>query len=210
MTRFPVTIVAKAKHGVLYDLAMSIGGIGVLATELGVSEGTLSGWINLRTMPKLRTRGRGSRKRNEAIALHLCQLTGKRIEEIFPDFVRERLPNIPRQIEAKQEIGMVGLAQSNQERLTLPDPAKVAEEKDAREVSKKMLLEALSLLTYREREVIKLRFGLGEDGMEYTLEEVASAFRVSQERTRQIEGKAIRKLQGVVPLYLVVREGEEP
>jgi RNA polymerase primary sigma factor len=52
----------------------------------------------------------------------------------------------------------------------------------------------LATLSYREREIIKLRFGLG-DGYNYTLEEVARIFRVTRERIRQIEDRAIRKLQ---------------
>ena len=52
----------------------------------------------------------------------------------------------------------------------------------------------LGTLTYREREIIKLRYGIG-DGYTYTLEEVGKKFNVTRERVRQIEAKAIRKLQ---------------
>jgi RNA polymerase primary sigma factor len=52
----------------------------------------------------------------------------------------------------------------------------------------------LNTLTYREREIIKLRYGLG-DGYTYTLEEVGRIFDVTRERVRQIEAKAVRKLQ---------------
>ena len=52
----------------------------------------------------------------------------------------------------------------------------------------------LKTLTYREREIIRLRYGLG-DGYTYTLEEVGRIFRVTRERVRQIEAKAVRKLQ---------------
>jgi RNA polymerase primary sigma factor len=52
----------------------------------------------------------------------------------------------------------------------------------------------LKTLTYREREIIRLRYGLG-NGDTYTLEEVGRIFRVTRERVRQIEAKAIRKLQ---------------
>ncbi len=52
----------------------------------------------------------------------------------------------------------------------------------------------LKTLTYREREIIRLRYGLG-DGYTYTLEEVGRIFRVTRERVRQIESKAMRKLQ---------------
>jgi RNA polymerase primary sigma factor len=54
--------------------------------------------------------------------------------------------------------------------------------------------EVLKTLTYREREIIKLRYGIG-DGYTYTLEEVGRIFKVTRERVRQVEAKAIRKLQ---------------
>ncbi len=52
----------------------------------------------------------------------------------------------------------------------------------------------LHTLTFREREIIRLRYGLG-DGYTYTLEEVGRIFKVTRERVRQIEAKAVRKLQ---------------
>ena len=54
--------------------------------------------------------------------------------------------------------------------------------------------EALKTLTEREAKVLKMRFGLG-DGNEHTLEEVGQQFKVTRERIRQIEAKALRKLK---------------
>ncbi|MGO9596620.1 MAG: RNA polymerase sigma factor RpoD [Isosphaeraceae bacterium] len=62
------------------------------------------------------------------------------------------------------------------------------------EMLKEKIDQVLKTLTYREREIIKLRYGLG-DGYTYTLEEVGRIFRVTRERVRQIEAKAVRKLQ---------------
>ena len=59
---------------------------------------------------------------------------------------------------------------------------------------KKEIDKLLKVLTHREREIIKLRFGL-ENGYSYTLEEVGRIFQVSRERVRQIEQKAVEKLQ---------------
>lgn len=53
---------------------------------------------------------------------------------------------------------------------------------------------ALKTLTEREAKVLKMRFGLG-DGNEHTLEEVGQQFKVTRERIRQIEAKALRKLK---------------
>jgi RNA polymerase primary sigma factor len=62
------------------------------------------------------------------------------------------------------------------------------------EMLKDKIDQVLKTLTYREREIIKLRYGLG-DGYSYTLEEVGRIFKVTRERVRQIEAKAVRKLQ---------------
>lgn len=64
----------------------------------------------------------------------------------------------------------------------------------ARDMLKNRIEMVLKTLTYREREIIKLRYGIG-DGYTYTLEEVGRIFKVTRERVRQVEAKAIRKLQ---------------
>ena len=64
----------------------------------------------------------------------------------------------------------------------------------AQEMLRNRISKVLKSLSYREREIIKLRYGLG-DGYSYTLEEVGHIFKVTRERIRQIEAKAVRKLQ---------------
>ncbi len=59
---------------------------------------------------------------------------------------------------------------------------------------KEHIEEAMQTLNYREREILRLRYGLA-DGYAYTLEEVGRIFSVTRERVRQIESKAVRKLQ---------------
>lgn len=72
----------------------------------------------------------------------------------------------------------------------IPSP----EEAAASQLLREQLDEMLEELTDREREVLRLRFGL-EDGHPYTLEEVGRRFGVTRERIRQIEAKALRKLR---------------
>src|SRR5215831_18436039 len=60
---------------------------------------------------------------------------------------------------------------------------------------RKAIDESLKHLTPREEKVIKMRFGLGPAGREYTLEEVGDYFAVTRERVRQIEARALAKLQ---------------
>ena len=59
---------------------------------------------------------------------------------------------------------------------------------------KQQINNALQILNHREREILRLRYGL-TDGYSYTLEEVGKIFSVTRERVRQIESKAVRKLQ---------------
>ena len=63
-----------------------------------------------------------------------------------------------------------------------------------RESLKERIEEVMQGLNYREREILRMRFGLS-DGYAYTLEEVGRVFSVTRERVRQIECKAVRKLQ---------------
>ncbi len=72
----------------------------------------------------------------------------------------------------------------------LPSPFEAA----AFSMFREQLDEVLSTLTDREQEVLRLRFGL-DDGRQRTLEEVGNQFRVTRERIRQLEAKALRKLR---------------
>jgi RNA polymerase primary sigma factor len=62
------------------------------------------------------------------------------------------------------------------------------------EMLKSRIADVLQVLDYREREILRLRYGL-TDGYAYTLEEVGRIFSVTRERVRQIEAKAVRALQ---------------
>jgi len=60
---------------------------------------------------------------------------------------------------------------------------------------KNELANALSILSSREAEVVKLAFGIGS-GNKATLEEIGERFNLTRERIRQIKEKALRKLRG--------------
>jgi RNA polymerase primary sigma factor len=74
---------------------------------------------------------------------------------------------------------------------TITNPADAVITTNLREITD----EVLKSLTPREEKVIKMRFGLGPNGSEHTLEEVGQHFAVTRERIRQIEAKALRKLR---------------
>ncbi len=63
-----------------------------------------------------------------------------------------------------------------------------------RELLRSRIGEALEMLSWRERSILQLRYGLG-DGQTYTLKEISQVFGISRERVRQIERKAFEKLQ---------------
>ena len=65
----------------------------------------------------------------------------------------------------------------------------------ARSVLRERIDLVLNLLTDRERDVVRMRYGLEGDGSPRTLEEVGKHFRVTRERIRQIEAKALKKLR---------------
>ena len=70
-------------------------------------------------------------------------------------------------------------------------PENIADKNDKITMIKSML----KYLSYREREVIRLRYGLDSGGMCYTLEEISRMFKATRESVRLVEYKAIRKLE---------------
>jgi RNA polymerase primary sigma factor len=76
----------------------------------------------------------------------------------------------------------------------LPDGDESPEAGATRRMLRERINAVLGTLTYREREIIKLRYGIG-DGYSHTLEEVGAIFKLTRERIRQIEARAMRKLQ---------------
>jgi RNA polymerase primary sigma factor len=78
-----------------------------------------------------------------------------------------------------------------------------------RNLLKSRIADMLAGLTYRERQIIRLRYGLA-DGYAYTLEEVGKIFSLTRERVRQIEAKAVRKLQQPVRLHKLSRFPRRP
>ncbi len=112
--------------------------------------------------------------------------------QISEDKVRELIMNSQEVISFETPVGddedtMVGDL--------IPDKDSVSGEDYAISLAlKNDLVEILKLLSDRERDVIKLRFGL-DDGKSKTLEEVGQIFGVTRERIRQIESKALRKLR---------------
>jgi RNA polymerase primary sigma factor len=119
----------------------------------------------------------------EEIAAEM-EISSDRVEEI------QRIAQEPVSLETP-----IGEEEDNQlgdflEDKEMPNPEEVA----ASMILREQLEEMLADLGEREREVLRLRFGL-EDGHAHTLEDVGKRFGVTRERIRQIEAKALRKLR---------------
>ncbi len=160
------------------------------------------------------TRSIADQARTIRIPVHMVE-TINRLKKITQTYVQDRgreptheelarkmvlsVPKIREIIKASQESVSLDAPIGDEEESRLgefiedkssPSPEDTVIHRNLRE----QIEHALDNLTEREAEVLKLRFGL-MDGKEHTLEEVGDVFKVTRERIRQIEAKALRKLE---------------
>ncbi|HLB46137.1 MAG TPA: RNA polymerase sigma factor RpoD [Anaerolineales bacterium] len=135
----------------------------------------------------------------EVAVIKLARATGERLDPELDRKLRRAASKVRKIVRVSQEPMSletpVGAEESSLlgdfiEDETIPAPAEAA----SRELLKEQVASALAVLTDREREVLEMRFGL-VDGLDHTLEEVGQHFKVTRERIRQIEAKALRKLR---------------
>jgi RNA polymerase primary sigma factor len=159
------------------------------------------------------TRAIADQARTIRIPVHMVE-TINRLKKIHQELVQKtgREPTVQEIAEAvRMPVQKVSkILQDSQELLSLDSPIGDDEEsflKDfvrdiynpspadivIRANLKEQITKALNSLTEREATVIKMRFGIG-DGQEHTLEEIGQKLKVTRERVRQIETKALRKL----------------
>lgn len=111
--------------------------------------------------------------------------------EMTPPQVREVLLRVPRSVSLETKVGK----EKDTELGDLLETDDVSPEDTLmREALRRDLQQLLADLTTRERDVIQMRFGLG-DGHPYSLAEIGRALDLSRERVRQIEAKALQKLR---------------
>jgi RNA polymerase sigma factor (sigma-70 family) len=201
--RFGIVVTAKCRHAALWNAARKLGSNNALAAALGVRPTETCAWINLKRAPSDR------HPRYDELVEKLLLFTGQSWSELWPAELREAIKGgeIGRRMEFRRSVEMQQLAELTRARLTAPDPAEVFSLQDRRDRIKAVL----EMLSYREREILKLRYGLDGDGI-FTLNEVARIFRVTPERVRQIEIRAIRKIQNQPVLWQQLEQfvGEEP
>ena len=141
------------------------------------------------TMTKLRNLARDFRQQHgrEPGVEELAKLGGLSIEEATCVWRMSRQPvSLDQPVGESDDTGYGDIIKDHREE----DPLRGINDASLRDSIGK----ALDGLSYREREIIRMRFGLA-DGYAYTLEEVGSIFSVTRERVRQIEAKAVEKLR---------------
>ena len=160
------------------------------------------------------TRAIADQARTIRIPVHMVETINKLIRvsrQLLQEYGREPLPEEIAEVMGISEDKVREIIKIAQEPVSLETP--IGEEEDSHlgdfipdddapapaeaaafTLLKEQLMSVLSTLTPREEMVLKLRFGL-EDGRARTLEEVGREFKVTRERIRQIEAKALRKLR---------------
>lgn len=186
-----ITAVSKLKHAALWKAVKSLGSQAALARAVGVRQQDLCKWINLRGCP---AEGMDDDKK-ALLDAKFVEVTGFGLDELFPSELRRaedflRSNKTIERTATVAESALLRYATDTRDRLldysNPPDAPELSELRE--ELSK-----SVASLSYREMEILNLRYGL--NGESYTLDEVGEIFKVGRERIRQIESKAIRKLQ---------------
>lgn len=178
--KFRIGIVSRLKHGDILEAINSRGWTQSKAAEfLGMSPQQFGGLINLQWVPK---------KISPELEKKLLELTGKLPEDLWPDFVREKLskkrPQIfinlaevsPRMLEAKEEILQLPPIQEEQ-----------LQQKELQELFEDIFKYFFSS---GQEKILRMRFY-----EEKTLEEIAEHFQMSRENVRRIIFKLLRRVR---------------
>ena len=184
----------RFKNGSLWEVVKKVGSAKALAAAIGISQQTVGNWLNLYGCPRPGIYKGGYTKEAEQ---RLEELAGVPIAELFPDglhdLCKQMLPEDRRRV-SMQEIPKERLIELTTKRAGRLHYEEKHDDRIEQQDMAELIRKATKTLSDREREIIDLRYGL-KDGHTYTLEEVGHIFKVSKDRIRQIEAKALRKLQ---------------
>lgn len=135
-----------------------------------------------------------------AVVRAVADLIGVSPEHVCPEVLKNENLGMQRIAYQEHEANKI-LAARTEQRLCLPSPAHEIADTDEEQSVEERIVELLTqYLTYREREILFMRFGLdGQDPL--TLDEAAKCFRVTRERIRQVERKALHKCRVCIPEF---------
>ena len=187
-----VALVAKLRSGPLYRYRKEHGYTQKRAAEIAGVSGSL--WNICECM-----RFKGISWENVA---RIAASIGMTAEEVCPAELRD-WKGYGETVQYRQVEANRLLAGNQARRLMLPDPSEEQRDTDD-EALREAMRKVLRTLTYREREIITLRYGL-VDSHVHTLEEVGKRFDLSKERIRSIECGAIRMMHHPVRAAMLER-----
>ena len=186
-----VTIKAGVRHGDLH-LAIKKHGLTKLSQMLGMPKFTVGAWYRYERCPPLKERlPYWPQERIDELEKKLFEITGKLLEDLFPETIQSKsFLKSKKNFDVTKEIesGSLLAIAENIKQISYVSPDFIEAEELSREV-----MEMIDTLTEREKQVIQKRYGF--DGLPMTLEQIAIEQQVTTERVRQIEMRAIRKLQ---------------
>lgn len=192
-----VTALTRFYHGQLKRAADRVGGQSALAKLLGVRPDQVNGWILFKSCPPEAPNRWWTAEQLERLDNAFLEHVGSLMSELWPQSlrktIRERQNRGSTYFQQHKRVELIALndyLEDQRSRLAAPDPTDPIEAQELRDLFE----EAFEGLSFREREILKLRWGLG-DGYCYSLREVGRVFQVSQNRLHQIESRAMRKLE---------------
>jgi RNA polymerase sigma factor (sigma-70 family) len=173
----------RLKNGLLIELREKMGfSQAQLAESCGVSQHFICRLENLKYTPKSYT----------PAFIRVCDFLGVCHADILPeDILGKEINTVFRKNIEVQSLALQEYCNNYGNRMTLPSPSEEMLVVDQVDFIKDIIDKKL---TFREKTVISERFGIS-DGKPKTLAEIGKRFKVSRNRVRQIEAKAIRKIK---------------
>ena len=189
---YRIAIHSKTKHPELWAAACRLGSVTALAKALGFQVSVVCSWVSLKSFPSYPH----SPAKRQKLSDDLLAVVGKTIDELWPSGLRAAIGEgkAAAEVTHETEVATLLIAQRTTERLLGSRPDEIASANELEKLTSEKISSALNDLSYREREIITLRFGLSGN-KPLTLGECGKVMRVGKERIRQIEARAIRKLQ---------------
>lgn len=184
---FGITVTSRLRHADLWRACKQLGSQSALARHLKVSNVTVNSWVNLRNYPSASM----PEDVRHDIEAKLFALTGKLLDELFPEAFKcaKAFLSADKTVERTAQVdtdALLTYAEHTRRRLTVDEP----ECSDVQE----LVADAMRFVSTQERAIIIARFGL-EGASSMTLKEAGAHFGLTQERIRQVEHKAIRKIR---------------